>query len=1037
MIESILSEIFGNHGPLDVDLGSSNCEWRPLKNLFFFSRRMSTTHSEDVFADHRHLMNDEEKICNIEFDKIEASSTRFSTFLKRVPFHVLFPAIMCTHGPSSLVLSKIQDSLLLKLNELTSDHLLLPYVRLILFWAYQIRISYRLKPIVELQQLSQICFTLLQNILGKLLASRTHSATAEDYKGPLLRLEVQDVAETIFSHPAVVSSLSCPLTCQGDLMNGAIDLNLESLIHLSGKNVNTFDRHIINLLTTFCEHLLTSCDGQDSTSREVVETFNVLMQRLFSEFRDRFDHFIDTMDPMPLLPPFFALHALNHFISPCDLLELVTWIFKRVSVNSLVIQKSDTTQIHGLSFGFGIAVIALKDVTSYLQLSFPRRVPYSLFWEMDEKNVCNIVDEIYTKINAFAIHYKSEFSDTCLLEVVKAICAKKSVLCDYFNQIHLAMFRLIMIIPSELVSYCIYKTNKAKARLLFTLTEASSFHLSIFGHFMLDIMNKHSCHMDIEMVDTLSFHFSDEEFLMLLPTSLSYLNSVIVKFEKKCWYNFKSISSVYSGIIFQGLRKWKRFVSKSIFYEEFGDLVPSSTQEFVDLVNDSLLGKTVNMLRHHFAFSGDLVTAKKRLKVFNSIFPASCSGDEVLEFEVDELDSYSSSQALNFSNKVVAKISFCRVLLFPEGYSIPSLPKEDENSTENSLARRSNKEESSRLQFLNILASIWQWIVKRFAFISDIHDKEMDNSRLFRYLELFILNSVLELSTEMHDALVKLPSIPFLEQLMRLSLLYRFEDPTTLNVLHNILHLLSDGKFAEDLYLQLLLAHSQFAPAIHSTPRPSYSIETFLRPMSSMLRSLVIPPSDQWGTHSKQDSESTQIDLKRLVIVKLVHILVLMKVRKGGCGKHDTINFRELYSLLLSSYGATISETDSAILKTLNEIETVVGSDVENLVQMDFLWGSAILRIAKERLLEQESSSNIRNDAEVLKERCKNQFRENLPVDPKMCVSTVLYFPHDRTEFDEELYSKKYQVKDLDDLFKVNYNFNILYDIDQKAYFYN
>ncbi|XP_008458089.1 uncharacterized protein LOC103497624 isoform X3 [Cucumis melo] len=1008
-IESILSKRFDDSDPLDVESGSSNCEWRPLKNLLLFSRRISTMPREDVFGDHCHLMNYEENFFSMEFDKIEASSLGFSTFLKKAPFHVLFPAIMCTRRSNSLVLPKIQDFLLLKLSELTFDHLLLPYLRLVLFWMYQIRISYRFKPSVELEKLSQICIVLVQNILAKLLATRTQSGAGGDYKSSLLRLEVQDVAETIFSHPAIISSLTCSLNCPGNLMLDAIDLNLESLVQLSRKSVNILDHHIVNLLTSSCEYLVTSCDDQDSTFRGVVETFNVFVQRLLSEFRDRFDIFTETMDLIPLLPLFFALHALNHFISPFDLLELVIWIFKRVNINGFVVQKSETTQIHGLSFGFGIAVIAFKDVTGYLQLPLSKRLPYHLLRKMDEKDVCNIIDEIYTKTNVCAVHYKSEFADACLLEVVKAICAKKSMLCEYFDQIHLATFRFIMNMPSELISYCFDRTNKEKAELLFFLTEASSLHLSIFGHFIVNIMDKHSCHMDNEMEDKL---------LMLLPTSLTYLNSVVAKFGKNCWYNFKVISSVYSRILF---RKWKIFVTNSTFDEEFGDSVPSTTQDFIDLVNNSLLGKAVGMLRHYFALNGDLVTVKKRLKVFNYIFPASCSTDEVLGFEVDELDSYSPNQVFNFLSKVVSKISFCRVLLFPEGCGIQSLPREDE-STEHSSARRSNNEESSRLQYLNTLVGIWQWIVKRFVFISDIYEKERDNSRLFRYLELFLLNNILDLSREMHGALVKLPSIPFLEQLMRFSLLYRFEDPTTLNILYSILDLLSDGKFAVDAYLQLLLAHSQFAPTIQSTPKPSHSIETFLRPMSSILRSLVIPSSGQQETNFKQDSKATRTDLKRLVIVKLVHILVLMKVCHGGYGKDDTINFRDLYALLLSSYGATVSETDSTILMTLNDIETIIGSDAKNHVQMDFLWGNAVLGVSKERLLEQEPSSNMNNDAEAVKERHRNQFRENLPVDPRICVSTVLWFPYDRTELDEESRLKENRVKDLDDFFKGHYH---------------
>ena len=215
---------------------------------------------------------------------------------------------------------------------------------------------------------------------------------------------------------------------------------------------------------------------------------------------------------------------------------------------------------------------------------------------------------------------------------------------------------------------------------------------------------------------------------------------------------------------------------------------------------------------------------------------------------------------------------------------------------------------------------------------------------------------------------------------MRSALLYRFEDPTTLTALRGILKSLSDGKFSRALYLQLLLAHSQFAHTIHSVSKASgcSPIGAFLRPMSSILRSLVIPSRKQDAFSGKQDSETTEPYTKQLEVIKLFHTLFPVKAlqRDFDSEKDFGINLKELHLLLLSSYGATLSEVDLEIYNLMLEIESINRSDSVNSADVDYLWGSAALKVKKERALEQDMSLDMMTDAEAVEEHQKSQFRE-------------------------------------------------------------
>lgn len=962
------------------------------------------------------------------------SAAAFAFFLKQAPFHVLLAAIMNIDGPYSLEPLKIQDLLLTKLSDSTADAHRISYLRLVLFWIHQIQSSYKIKPVVKLQQLAEICFNLVENLLAQLLVLKTDADCSRNSVVPLSRQDIKEVAESIFCHPAMLASLSCPLDCKEDLANMNMVDSLDMLISLSRQRVHKLDHHVLNILTGTSEYLLTLCNGQDSVpkvkksaNKQLVRAFKAPVQRLILEARDKFDLSIRTKDLMPLLTTFYALHALIRFISPFELLELVQWMFNRFDMEDFTVWKN--SKISALSVGFCIAAGAFKTMSSYLEQPVTRRVPYNLFWEIEEESInVHIIEEIYIKVVNFAMRFEPDFADICLLEAVNTGYRQKYNEQPSIHPLSLVLSRVLSITPVELLSHCIYRTNKTKAKLLFLLTERSSLHLSIFGHLFLDILKKDFPHKDNVMVESCGLALSDEDFMMLLPAALSYLKSMFMKFGNQYHRHFEDISSLYSRILLNGFLHWKSFVSGNIFEEEYGEFLPSSTQELLSLVDGTLLGKSIHMLRYHFAFSGVSMKMKKRLKLFDKIFPRSNAHDELLDCDVGEMDSHSFNQSLNHINRVVAKISFCRILLFMENNQIMPLPKETKGDLKEVSLEIGSNSESSRMRFMNILVSIWQWIIKKLPLLSDSSAKEkrIDSSTLYKHLGVFILKSIFELTAKMHDGLVQLQSVPFLEELMRSALLYRFEDPTTLKALRGILTLLSDGKFSRVPYIQLLVAHSQFAPTIHSVSKSSGCppIGAFSRPMSSILRSL-IPSTKQNAVSGKSDMETTKLYARQLEVIKLLCILFPVKAHQSGfdSGKDFDINFKELHLLLLSSYGATLSEVDLEIYNLMNKIESVDGSDVVNIAEMDYLWGSAALKVKKERAVEQDISSGIMTDTETIEERRKSQFRENLSIDPKICASTVLYFPYDAIARDEPLSLNKVQSDYTWDMLEVWFHF--------------
>ena len=140
------------------------------------------------------------------------------------------------------------------------------------------------------------------------------------------------------------------------------------------------------------------------------------------------------------------------------------------------------------------------------------------------------------------------------------------------------------------------------------------------------------------------------------------------------------------------------------------------------------------------------------------------SHSDLLDCDVGEIDSHSLNQSLNHINRVVAKISFGKILLYPENNQIHSKPKEADGDLKEVPFEMVSNLDSSRMRFINNLVSIWELVVKKFPLVtnSSAKGKSIDSSTLYKYLEVFILNCIFEITTELHDGLVQLQCVPFL-----------------------------------------------------------------------------------------------------------------------------------------------------------------------------------------------------------------------------------------------------------------------------------
>ncbi|XP_058070405.1 uncharacterized protein LOC131219338 isoform X2 [Magnolia sinica] len=986
---------------------------------------------------------DDACLLSTDFGSADTSAVAFSLFLKHMPFHALFSAMM-TFGNSDLLGStKLLDLLRAKLSECSMDSCI-SSLRLVLFWVHQVQLSFRAKPSNEMERLLETCFILTEHMLTRLLVVPSDFDSSKMDVASPMTTGIQELAEIIFCHPAVALSLSHPFSCNKKLTNGDFGDSLEGFLSLSKQCIHSTDHHILHLLKRVADYMLSVGNAQssisklfDSVHRPALNAFKLLIRQAVLVFKNKFDQYIMMKDLIPLLQSFYIFHALMCFVSPFELLELVHWVFCKADQNDRIGWTSSGFSV--LAVGFYIADCAFDILSSNLHQRHTATTACHLFREMEDISFdFMLLKEVYYKIIDYAICFRLECADLCLLKAVNSVYSLKFMPPNTaLLPLSMTISRMIISSPLKVLIHFIHKTSKTKAKALFQLTEVSPLHLSLFGQIFLYILNKDL--LDVDSVDAdyilqqkgevflkkCSFTLSDEEFLLLLPAALSYLTSITVKFGKQYVKHFRSIPFFYSRILFDGFSNWKSYISGDTFQEEYNEFIPKSIEAFLSICTSSLLGKAIHLLRYYFSLNGNSMSNKKRMKIFNSVYPRSSVHNELLDCDLSEIDVQSPKQLLNFTNGIVAKIYLSRMILFPHDKTVQFPPMAiDLSLKEMPLETESDDRlELTKLRFMNIMISALDKIVKTFP-LRPGDSKHLNGSvcsQFFRCLEVFILRNIVEISMGMQSELIQLHAIPFLEPFIRSSLLHRFEDPTTLKALSGILVSLSEGKFSSGEVFELLLAHSQFVPTILWSDSTSDSSGlsqsgTFWRPISSILKLLVLPSTNQSAAYAKNLSEtsSEQYSLyeRKLEVIKLLRILYRLKANHHSAhpGKHACMNSRELLSLLLSGYGATLNETDLEIFHLMYEIESIEGSECGSIADMDYLWGSSALKLRREQMLERFLSSSNLADCETAEDRQRRQYRENIPVDSKICIMTVLHFCHDRVSWTGPMPLEKLQL---------------------------
>lgn len=241
-------------------------------------------------------------------DSTAAAAAGFMMFLNQIPFHVLFPTVVnAEFGPSFLeTSSKLRDLLLYKLSNCTTDYLI-SSLRILLFWICQLRSLYRKKPSVEVEELSETCSILIARVLENLLVSDANSDCAKKGTSSLSISEIQEVAETVFYHPAVLDSLTCPLESSVELQYRLVMDNFENFLS-SGLEAHRMDQHVLSILTSVSKYLLSTCNFlyseskiEYSDSKRLVAAFSNLVQRLLLKLKEKFEFCIEIKDWVPLL----------------------------------------------------------------------------------------------------------------------------------------------------------------------------------------------------------------------------------------------------------------------------------------------------------------------------------------------------------------------------------------------------------------------------------------------------------------------------------------------------------------------------------------------------------------------------------------------------------------------------------------------------------------------------------------------------------------------------------------------------------------
>ncbi|XP_023639916.1 uncharacterized protein LOC17890382 isoform X2 [Capsella rubella] len=882
---------------------------------------------------------------------IDFESFAFYMFLEQTPFPILLNEIMSMDISSLPEFPRLTELLLLEVSQPKSDSIESD-IRLILFWLFQIRSSYKVQPTSVLCQQSEICLRLIKHMFSQVSERDLVSTSSSDnWK--------HQVPQTVLCHPVVMALLESPLDCETLPRAQNPEIFSETSLTMGRLVISEIDQHIVDLLASTCENVLLNerhiVQKGDLREYKSVMAFKDFVERLLLLFSDKFELCVGSQSYAPLLQPSKLIHALLRFISPFKLLSLVRSTMSKIDEEEMTSPYSSMI----LSMGMDIAGGALDMLTLYSLQPAAERAVYDLLWELDEKNYdSKIIEEVYSMACRFSTSFGLVSADICLLKVVGGIFMGKHNQHCNVHPLTLIMSQIVGRTPIALITNCCNQLSMTKAKILFYLVESSPLHLSIFGHFFLSNLSK-------KQDD--SSALTDVQFIMLLPAVLSYLASVFAKLEKprsRCL----DITSVYSNILIKGFLQWPKFLSGCIFEEKYEDILLSTSEDIETMFNASLLGKAVRMFQYHFALIESSTKTDLLLKLFGSLFPHNSAGKEMLDAHIKEVDVLSIDQKFNVAIRIIAKVELSRICLFPK-----------ESSPEVGSDR-----ESLLQPLINALVNSWECVVK--SSDDSFKGKQDKCWFLWKSLENFILRSILMFLEGMCEELCHLASLPFLERLMNSVLRYRFEDSKTLKILREIFSLLSRGKYSYAPYLQLLVSHSQFTQTISSLSMSSSHTGEELRPVSSILEHLIIP--------NPVSVRTGYCCLEAPNYLKHFEILKILRVLLSKCGKDSGIHLKELHFILLCSYGATLSEIDLEIYKLMQDIKLIVGEHTLNDSE-DYLWGKAALKIREGLCFSPDASDGGATD--LVEDLRPSLFKENLCVDPKICAQTVLYFPYERT----------------------------------------
>jgi nucleolar pre-ribosomal-associated protein 1 len=946
-------------------------------DMFFCSIR---PFKDDFSVNHVNIIEDKWKSHSVSVE-----SASISAFLSASPFCALLPSVLSLAFSASDKIREAYNNAFLrllqdKLTECTFSELMLD-LRVILFWSHHLLSSYTVKCSNTLEQLCHLCSALVDSVFERIQVLTADNAHPKSAGRSYTVRYIQDVLDSVLKHPLISLSLPCPLSSCQDLADGSLEHLEEALTAFSKENLHHRDRFVLNLLSKVYDLLLMVSSSEANYSidfpllQSVFSTPKLLLESILSLFKEKFELCVDKGDLGLLLPNFYMVRTLSKFMSPVKLLELANCMFTKLDSCS----SSSSAFISAVLICLYIADITMEMMYSYLQQA-DKRSASCLLWDLEIHNSdITAIQRLYHSILCFATKLNLELADHCLLKMLDRIhhTGRSAGWCTDSISFHMILSAMAMNTPIDILHHCIFSTSKIKAKVVLLLLEASPMHMSLFGQIFMEILKNDTSILQVKDYVSNGSWAQEDGAILLLPSALSYLNSntdVNGQFAEF----LEPIPIFYGGLLLggNGFSRWKDFVTRSIFEEDFSDFAPTSAKEAMLYFSETLLGKSVTMLSSYFTVRD--MSQKKRMETIASIVPES---SELLVSDVNGINPTAGKGIVNVVNELFAKVALIRLLLSSRK-SLSNEPASERDS------KRLNK---AKLNIISTFVRTLDKIVRNFPWSDNVLSQSAKEQKAICSLEYVILKNIIELSSEIQTHLNQLKSIPFINQFIRSSLLHRFSDPITIKAIRCILVVLSQGNVPADEILELILGHSSFVSTITCSegsecPSACNTARGLLQPCPSILKFI------DSSFMEENKSLASVAENRRTETIRLLRLLYDLKSRQQ---KNSLLNeSRELVFLLLSVYGATLGETDLEILHLMNEIES---SECRVIDEVDHLWGSAVLKFREELKLDfSKFDTHDTEDVEIT-ERRKTLFRENIPVDSKLCAKTALQYCYKRS----------------------------------------